>query len=155
MTILQPAMMQPPPRPLGVSLLAILDVIIGVLAFLVGGIDLTVGPSLAVQNGNGSVAGLVAALSAVIILVGALSFVSGYGLWFGKSWAWTLAVVFEVLSIALTAFYIALGEYYYVFSVILGFLILWYLWRPHVKTFFGKGGTAATTEPLAPATVAP
>ncbi|MGH9922083.1 MAG: hypothetical protein ACRD38_04975 [Nitrososphaerales archaeon] len=61
--------------------------------------------------------------------------VSGNNVYVG--WAWTGAVILMYLSIAEEIVMMVLGNSYG-FSIILAAIFLYYLYRPHVKIFFGK-----------------
>jgi hypothetical protein len=75
----------------------------------------------------------------ITIALGIFSFIVAYGLWKGKGWAWTLTVVLAIISIALNAVSIATGNPGGIVSIIISGVILYYVYRPHVKAYFGKG----------------
>ena len=81
------------------------------------------------------------ALGGVIIALGIFSFIVAYGLWKGLGWAWTLTIVLSVISIALNAVSLASGNFGGIINVIISAVVLYYLYRPHVKAYFGKGPT--------------
>ena len=87
------------------------------------------------------------AMGIVTIILGMLSFVVAYGLLKGLGWAWTLTIVLSIVSIVLNAISIASGNFGGIISIIISAVILYYLYRPHVKTYFGKGSTTTTTTP--------
>jgi hypothetical protein len=64
----------------------------------------------------------------------------------GMSWAWTLTVVLSVISIVLNAVSLVSGNFGGIINIIISGIVLYYLYRPHVKAYFGKG-PAATTPP--------
>jgi hypothetical protein len=142
-------------RPTGVTIIAILNIISGII-MLMGGIALiAIGSVLpgAFEEGMGpDMSGIPAemvgafgvAMGGIILAVAILSFVVAYGLWSGKGWAWTLTVVLSVISIALNAISIPGGNFSGIISIIISAVILYYLYRPHVKAYFGKGVKAAT-----------
>lgn len=81
------------------------------------------------------------ALGGVIIALGIFSFIVAYGLWKGLGWAWTLTIVLSVISIALNAVSLVSGNFGGIINVIISAVVLYYLYRPHVKAYFGKGVT--------------
>ena len=83
-----------------------------------------------------------AAIGGVILAIAILSFVVAYGLLKGRSWAWTLTVVLSVISIALNAISLATGNVAGIVSIVISGVILYYLYRPHVKAYFGKTMTS-------------
>lgn len=90
----------------------------------------------------GALGALGVAMGGIILALGIFSFVVAYGLLKGMGWAWALTIVLSVISIALNAISIATGNFGGVVSIIISAVILYYLYRPHVKAYFGKGVTA-------------
>jgi hypothetical protein len=102
------------------------------------GIDLSeIAPSLI---GGGAIA-----IGGVIIAIGIVSFIVAYGLLKGMGWAWTLTVVLSIISIVLNAISIATGNIGGIVSIIISGIILYYLYRPHVKAYFGKAARTDAT----------
>lgn len=150
-------MMQKPPRPTGVTILAILDLIGGVLAIIAGGTLAAVGGSGILGTlGYGSLlGGLVAVLGGAILVFGFLAVTVGYGLWSGKSWAWMVAIALYAIGALFSLGSLALGSYSSIISLAIYALVIWYLMKPHVKAYFGRGTPAqqtATMVQTAPAT---
>ena len=124
--------MQQKHRPLGVTIIAILT-IIGGIGFLASGIA-AVGvapflPDLGILS---------AAIGAVLIALGIAYFVMAYGLWKGKGWAWTITLVLSFIGIVLGIASIVTGNIGAVFHLIINIIVVYYLYRPNVKAFFGK-----------------
>ena len=136
----------------------------GGIASLAAGIILPSIPPSAFQNGNLTIngnltgsgmpisgipssffGGVAIAIGAVLIAIGIVSFIVAYGLLKGMGWAWTLTVVLSIISIALNAISIATGNIGGIVSIIISGIILYYLYRPHVKTYFGKAARADAT----------
>lgn len=86
--------------------------------------------------------GASAAMGAIVLAIGIASFVVAYGLLKGKGWSWTLTVVLSIISIVLNAVSIVSGNIGGIISIIISAVILYYLYRPHVKAYFGKGKVA-------------
>jgi uncharacterized membrane protein (DUF2068 family) len=123
-------------RPLGVTIIAILT-IIGGIGFLISGIT-AVGvapflPDLGILS---------AAIGAVLIALGIAYFVMAYGLWKGKGWAWTITLVLSFIGIVLGIASIVTGNIGAVFHLVINIIVVYYLYRPNVKIFFGKSTTA-------------
>ena len=145
--------MQPKPkRQTGVTVLAILE-ILGGLAGLVGGAAL-IGVAALVSSSNfatlypqlagiGSVSTLLYALGALALIFGILGLVLGIGFLGGKGWAWTLGIVVGVLNIVVSIAETAIGFSSNIIGIIFPIIIIYYLMRPHVKAFFGKGPAMA------------
>jgi hypothetical protein len=146
-------------RPTGVTIIAVLNIIGGVIMLLIGiGLavagaiipfvpqsefqqqqqNLTAGDIDLSQIPPSLVGGGLLAIGGILIAIGILSFVVSYGLLKGRTWAWTLTVVLSIISIVLNVISIAAGNIAGLVSVIISGIILYYLFRPHVKAYFGK-----------------
>lgn len=89
----------------------------------------------------GILGGGAAALGGITLAIGIVSFIVAYGLLKGRSWAWTLTVVLSVISIVLNALSLIAGNLAAIISIAISAVILYYLYRPHVKAYFGKAVT--------------
>jgi hypothetical protein len=132
--------------------LAILDLLGGVIAFLVGLFVVALGGSgLLARFGYGFVSAFVVAAGVVIIIVGLLAVLLGWGMWAGKEWAWLLAVILYALGALSSLGSLATGNFSSIVGLVIYALLLWYLWRPHVKAYFGKGMGMQSTPMAQPA----
>ncbi len=80
-------------RPLGVTILAILSALGGIMAIL-GGMAIMGVSALASEIGA-----LGAAIGGITLIMGLIQLVIAWGLWTGKGWAWLLGLIFGVLGI--------------------------------------------------------
>ncbi len=132
-------------RPLGITILAVLEIIGGILA-LIGGIILVAASSMLESMISGMVpfygvfTGLFAVIGGIVIIVAIIAFLLGYGLWNGSGWAWIVQLVFSALGAVTSLASLPSG----IVGLIIDGLIIWYLFRPNVKAFFGKGEVAST-----------
>ncbi|HZY94298.1 MAG TPA: hypothetical protein VFE98_05470 [Candidatus Bathyarchaeia archaeon] len=144
-----------PTRPTGVTVLGVLAILIGLGGIVFGGLlvlaaavisTINIGstyPQLAGYSA-GTIAILLGALGGVLLIIGILYLVTGIGFFGGKGWAWTIGMIVSVLSIIaniVQAIIIFTGTIIggtVVFTTI-PLIIIYYLTRPHVKAFFGKG----------------
>jgi len=138
-------------RPLGVTILAILAAIEALVLFglaALAGLILSWAGALMPGMLKGMMAGIALAVSAVAVLFGLIYLLLAWGLWSGKGWAWTITLVFTILSLigSLITVVLRVG----IVSLIINVLILYYLTRPHVKAFFGKGPPPETPPPPPP-----
>ena len=139
----QPPARGPIARPIGVTVLAILAAIGGVLLIL-SGLTLAGISGAIADTGLG---GMATVVGFVVILVGVLYLVLTYGLWTLKPWAWTLGVGLQGASILLTIIQL-IGQMLApsasspivgaVVALAIPTAILFYLFRPHVKAAFGR-----------------
>ena len=128
--------MQQKHRPLGVTIIAILT-IIGGIGLLASGIAAVVATPFLSDMG-----GLSAGIGAALIVLGIAYFVMAYGLWKGKGWAWTITLVLSFIGIAFGIASIVTGNIGAVFHLIINIIVVYYLYKPNVKMFFGKSTTA-------------
>lgn len=128
-------------RPLGVTILAILEILGGIgliglgasllsLSVYVKLIKAMISPKLPITAGLISV--IITIMSVTLIITGLINFIIAYGLWKGKEWARILTIIFSILSILMGLFTLPLG----IISIITGVIIMYYLTRSHVKAFF-------------------
>ncbi|MEM2928510.1 MAG: hypothetical protein QXP60_06065 [Nitrososphaerota archaeon] len=139
-------------RPLGVTILAILEAIGGII-YLAG--ILLIGLFLGMMTGFmpeeipemgffGGFLGMIALVGSIVLLIlGLVSFLLAYGLWTGKGWAWTLTLIFSIIGILLGLVSLPVG----IITILINVVILYYLTRPHVKAFFGKAPPPAPPPP--------
>jgi hypothetical protein len=135
-------MMQRPSRPAGVTILAVLEILIGIIGLLA---SLAIIGLSALASTIPAIGGLVGtiglAVGGVALFFSVIWLATGIGFLHGRGWAWTLGMVFSVLSLLGSVAVLAVGL---VTDAIIGIffwsLMLYYLTRSHVKVFFGKGG---------------
>jgi uncharacterized membrane protein (DUF2068 family) len=124
-------------RPTGVTIIAVLSAIGGVLGLLASLVLLGLGAA-------GAAAGLggLAFMAGILVLAySVLSLVLAYGFWFLKSWAWPLGVGVQALGIIQAVLQFANDSTQIVslvISIAIAGVILWYLFQPHVKAAFGR-----------------
>src|SRR2546429_4499545 len=134
-------MMQKPSRPLGITFLAIIQILIGVLGLLVSIAIIAFSALLTTLPTIGTLASTVGlVIGGVFLFFSLIWLATGVGFLHGKGWAWTLGMIFTILSIlgavgALTIGLITGG----IVGIFFWSLMIYYLTRTHVKAFFGKG----------------
>ncbi len=139
-------------RPTGVTVIAVLVIIGGILLLLAGIGGVAVG-SLFISS---QIIGLgFVIIGAIILAVGIGYLVVSYGLLKGKRWSWTITVVLLFIGIAIDVASIIFGSFAInmdtsnflvtnsgsIAGIIISVIILYYLYRPHVKSYFGKLST--------------
>jgi hypothetical protein len=159
-------------RPTGVTIIAILTVIVGAVTLITGILAVLAGtfvsslPPSAFNDGNLPINGnststgsmsisgilpsflgsIAIAIGGVLIAIGIVHFIVAYGLLKGKRWAWTVTVILSIISIVSNAISIATaGNIGAIVPIIISGVILYYLYRPHVKAYFGKGVNPSTS----------
>ena len=87
---------------------------------------------------------LSAGIGTGLVVLGIAYLVMAYGLWRGKRWAWTITMILSLVGIAVGAVSIVSGNVAAVFTLIINGIVLYYLYRPQVKVFFGKMDATVT-----------
>jgi hypothetical protein len=158
-------------RPLGVTIIAILSIISGIL-LLFGGLGLVVAGALfnaassdVTTNSNslqsiGPTFGIaLLIIGSILLLIGIGYLAMSYGLLKGKGWARSITIVLTIISIVIQVIsgitnsilaasitnnnnYAVYGFSGQIIGIIINIVILFYLYRPNVKEFFGKHSTA-------------
>jgi len=127
-------------RPTGVTILAVLEALSGLVWLLAGAGMMMVGALMPIFGVGlpmflGAIAGL---MSLVFLIFGIIAFVLAYGLFTGKGWAWLWSLVFAVIGVILALFEIMSSLGSGILPIIIYLVIIYYLTRHHVKVFFGK-----------------
>jgi hypothetical protein len=146
--------------PSGVILIAILNIIGGIIMLIIG-------PPLAFagtiipfvlqstpeqqqqQNMTSGDVGLsqispsllgagILALGWALMAMGIFSFIVAYGLLKHRSPAWTLTVILSIIGIAVNAISIATGNTAGILNIIINGITLYYFFRPHVREYFRR-----------------
>jgi uncharacterized membrane protein HdeD (DUF308 family) len=107
-------------RPLGVTIIAVLTAIGGIIFLASGAVLLQIG------------------IGIIFLALGVAYLVMAYGLWTGKRWAWTITLILSGIGIILAVISIAAGNIGSIVSIIIHAVVIYYLYRPSVKVFFGK-----------------
>jgi len=136
-------------RPTGVTIIAILNIISGII-MIIGGAGLaaigsllpamtTIDPN---AGGQLAVAGLLGAggvaVGGILIILGIISFIVAWGLLKGRAWAWIVTLILSIISLILGIVSVVAGSFGSIINIIIAAIIIYYLYRPHVKAYFGK-----------------
>src|SRR5438132_2802617 len=145
-------MMQLPSRPVGITILAILEILIGIVGLLASLVIIGFSALFSTLPTVGFLLGAVGLIiSGVLLFFSVVWLATGVGFLHGRGWSWTLGMIFSVLSLlgaigALTIGLITGG----VGGLIFWGLMLYYLTRTHAKAFFGIGGLTITPSYVLP-----
>jgi hypothetical protein len=158
-------------RPIGVTIIAILTIIGGIL-LLISGISLIAlgslisvtpsGTTTTTTNANShpiaQVFGIIsAAIGSALLVIGIGYIIMFYGLLKGKRWAWTITIILLIVGIAIQIISTTAGSVFNasisssssansvisgiavgIIGIAINIVIIYYLYRPNVKAFFGK-----------------
>jgi uncharacterized membrane protein (DUF2068 family) len=133
-------------RPILITILAAITILIFVLVLIFGGVSLamtdTVAEQFVKQNPGVTLDAaktMVFALGIFALIIGIVGTLIGYGLITGRTWAWYLAVISYAISLLffivsmVMAGKIGIGAMVF---VVINVVILYYLFRPGVKGWF-------------------
>jgi hypothetical protein len=138
-------------RPRGVAIIAILQMIVGFLAFACDVYSINTFFTHFVPGGGAGIAQLIITFG--LIIAGAFSLVLGYGIWMGWHWTWLTVVVLDILGIMFSLLILIeviqetaqalLNNYAFALSETIPVVIvcsteLWYFSREHTRSYFVK-----------------
>ncbi len=126
-------------RPVGITLIAIVLAISGVINILVGLVGMDI-----LKIDLGTLASGAQAVGAGALVSGVLTLIVAWGMFSTAGWAWLLTVIVMVVRIAVDAWAVithglgsAIGGAA-VGSLVVSAIILWYFNRPSVRSAFGR-----------------
>lgn len=118
-------------RPRGVNVLTALYVLSALLSIISGGLVFGL---LSLLGPLGTTIG--ALVGVALVVIGAFQLIVAWGLWNGRRWARLLAIILTLLGlIPDLAGSVTLNPLSMV-GLLIGILILWYLFQPQVKAFY-------------------
>jgi uncharacterized membrane protein YfcA len=88
--------------------------------------------------------GFFVAVGIMLTGIGIVSFVNAYGLLNRKSWAWKLTIILAIITMIVSIIWIFAAPpssgsaMLTIINLIISGIILYYVYRPHVKAYFGK-----------------
>ncbi|MEP7082104.1 MAG: hypothetical protein ABI841_03905 [Chloroflexota bacterium] len=119
-------------RPLGITILAILAAVGGILGLL---------GSVALLGLFSAAGGLFMIVGLLTLVLSVLYLVFAYGAWTLQPWGWTLGVGLAAASVVLTLVGLTQGNQELIGTLInlaISGVILYYLFQPDVKAAFGR-----------------
>lgn len=90
--------------------------------------------------------GYLSIIGAGLIILAIVHFIVAWGLLKGKGWAWSISVIIIIISLVIgiifIVFNVMIGDISSIIGQLLGMvvngIILWYLYRSNVRSYFGK-----------------
>jgi uncharacterized membrane protein (DUF2068 family) len=145
-------------RPLGVTIVAILTVINGIILLASGVFAVIFAPQIISQTlnqanvtftgqeGQELATNIAGAASTAAVIGGGIVIAFGiawlliaWGLFTAKGWAWIVTVILAIISAIFSAIGIGGGAIVpHVIILIIDIVILYYMYRPNVKSYFGR-----------------
>lgn len=115
-------------RPIIVTIIAVLYMLMGVLA-LISAICGLVGVNINLGF-SGEYTGIIGIVVAVITLI------VGYGLFVGWSWMWYIGLIVAAIYVIFGIYSIIKGNWAPLVNTVISVIVVWYLTRKNVKKFF-------------------
>ena len=146
-------------RPFGVTITAILAIINGIVLVVGGAVTIYLVPTIITSELTSNLSNLsdenqvnpqfapalssaiitiVNIVSSVAIALGLAWFGLAWGLFTGKHWAWLITVILAVISVVFSIIAIVSGSITNIFTLVVNGVILYYMYRPYVKSYFGR-----------------
>ncbi len=134
---------------MGATVITVIEVILGVLisivalgALFIGSIAGGLGGLSGVENGaavGGILAGVGFFFGIIAALLAVLYFAIAYGVWKGRTWAWTLGVVVSIIGLVFAVLGMTGGvSASSLISLALPIVVLYYFMQPDVKRWLGR-----------------
>jgi hypothetical protein len=118
-------------RPAGVTILGFLWIIIGLFLLFSGIIGGTVTSCTGIP-GLGDTIGI------FIFIIGVVDLILGIGCFMAWPWVWMVGVLFSAVSILTGLASLVTNGLIALIGIIIAVIILYYLYQPGVKRYFGK-----------------
>ena len=81
---------------------------------------------------------LLLASGGVLVAIGVGYLVVSYGLMKGRGWAWSVTVILSYIGIVFSIVAIVSGNLASISQLIISIVVVFFLYRPQSKAFFGK-----------------
>ncbi|KXA90003.1 hypothetical protein AKJ61_01605 [candidate division MSBL1 archaeon SCGC-AAA259B11] len=120
-------------RPLGIAILGVLDIVIGILVCSLGILALA---GAAFSSGLARGATLITGL--LFLALGMFAITVGGGFWTGKNWAWITGLILYIIGLSAGVVTVLTGDVMGIVGVIVEGVIIYYLFKPNVKKWFGR-----------------
>jgi hypothetical protein len=115
--------------PFGIIIISILTVFSGLILFAMSFVSLMILSSLGPLRLMGSM---------FLLILGTASIIVSFGLYKGKGWSWTLLLILSGFGAAGYLLNIVNGQFFSVIGLVINAIIIYYLYKPHIRKFFGK-----------------
>lgn len=129
-------------RPLGVTIIAILEGLGGAFALISGAAVLALAPFITrrMQELMPRIIPVVflSLTGAILLALGLVSILISYGLWKGKNWARVLLMILAGIGVLLGLTSLARGSGGSVLGLAINGLLIYYFTRLHVRAFFSR-----------------
>jgi hypothetical protein len=128
-------------RPTGITIIAILMILGGLILLFTGITPLFLGPLISIDS-DSSTSGLgflITIGGLVLVVLGIASLVVSWGLLKGKGWARTITLIISIIAIIFAIISLASSQdLIHIISVIIYGIIIYYMFTDKVNLFFGQ-----------------
>jgi len=125
--------------PTGITVLGILQIILGIILVVFAVMVMVMSSMMGDYSYFGDMTSIVGgAVTAVLIVLAAFSFLIASALFSGKKWGRTIVIIFSLVNIVMDAASMMVGNVFGIGGIILNGIVLYYMWRPHVIAYFTK-----------------
>jgi hypothetical protein len=114
--------------PRGILIITILTIISGVLLLMMSAYAF----NLLIPLGGAYLMG-----PAFLTILGVASLLTAYGLYMRKNWSWKLLLVLSGFGAAGYLLNVVNGQFISIFGVLYNAIIIYYMYRPHVRKYYG------------------
>ena len=130
-------------RPIGITIIAILMIIGGLVLLFTGITPLFLGPLISIESSSDyqiSELGLLITIGGLVLVgLGIASLAVSWGLLKGKGWARTITLIISIIAIIFAIIsLVSSQDLVHVITVIIYGIIIYYMFTDKVKLFFGK-----------------
>ena len=114
--------------PRGILIITILTIISGILLLIM---------SMYAFNLLMPLGGIYLMGPAFLLILGVTSLFTAYGLYRGQNWSWKLLLVLSGFGAAGYLLNVVNGQFISIIGVIYNSVIIYYMYRPHVRKYYG------------------
>ena len=128
-------------RPTGITIIAILMVIGGLILLFTGIAPLFLGPLISLDSdGSSNALGFLITIGGlVLVALGIASLIVSWGLLKGKGWARTITLIISIIAIIFGIIsLVSSQDLIHIIEIIVYGIIIYYMFTDKVKLFFGK-----------------
>jgi hypothetical protein len=128
-------------RPTGITIIAVLMIIGGLILLFTGITPLFLGPLISIDSDSStSVLGFLITMGGLVLVgLGIASIIVSWGLLKGKRWARTITLIISIIAIIFAIVsLVSNGDLVHIIPVIIYGIIIYYMFTDKVKLFFGK-----------------
>ena len=129
-------------RPTGITIIAVLMIIGGLILIFTGITPLFLGPLISIDISNYPISalGLLITIGGLVLMgLGIASLIVSWGLLKGKGWARTITLIISIIAIIFAIIsLVSSGELTHIISIIIYGIIIYYMFTDKVKLFFGR-----------------